>query len=134
MRNIKGIVLIENLLALAIAALVITSLVQFFILSSMYVKVANHRVASLNFIQDRIEELRSFGYSGIVVSDYSPPVEEPILLDAMDPSTAADDIYAIRRTSVTSISGGKKIVVEMEWAEFDRALSETAQTVLFELE
>jgi len=134
MKNSKnGYILLENLLSLTIIALVITGLMQFFIIGSMHIKTANHRVLAVNLIQDRIEELKSLGYTGIVTSDYDLPIEEPVVIDIVRPDKLFDDLLGVRTTEVVDITDGKKILVEVNWAEFNRDLSESAETIVYDL-
>ena len=129
----KSFILIENMLALAIIAFAITIFIQFFIIGSTQTKIASHRVSSINLIQDKVEQLKSLGYGGIIPSDFTPPQEEPVVIDIFRPDDPFDDLQGVRKTSVVDINNGKKIIVDITWAEFNRQFNESTVTVVFNL-
>jgi Tfp pilus assembly protein PilV len=130
----NGITLVENVLALVIIAIVITGLIQLFVIMPVHTKIANHRVCATNLAQAKIEELKALGYAGIITSDYSPPLEEPVIVDSLTLEDPSDDLMGVRATSVTDITDGKKIMVTVTWSEFNKTLNETVEAVLYDLE
>jgi len=130
----RGITLLENVLALVITTMVITGLIQLFILMPMHSKIANHRVSAVNLAQSKIEELKALGYNGVVTSAYTPPVEDPVIIDSVNLENPSDDLYGIRATAVTDITDGKKIVATVSWSEFNKALNETAEMIIYKLD
>lgn len=133
-RKTKGITLLENVLALVITVMVITGLIQLFLLMPMHTRIANHRVSAVNLAQAKIEELKALGYNGIVTSAYTPPVDDAVIIDSIDLDDPADDLYGVRTTAVTDITDGKKIVVIVTWVEFSKNLSETAEEIIYKLD
>ncbi len=130
----KGMTLLENVLALVITAMVITGLIQLFLLMPMHTRIANHRVSAVNLAQSKIEELKALGYNGVVTSAYTPPVDDAVIIDSVNLEDPSDDLYGIRTTAVTNITDGKKIVVAVAWSEFNKNLSETAEAIIYKLD
>lgn len=134
-----GFTLVEILVASTIALLVLVSLLAALVAGRFSASLAKHKSQALNLIQQRVEQLKSQGYTTLYATSQSSKVttENNVVLDGNVASRG--DMLCTRISTVDDLCGyddAVEITVQISWNEKTMAgninVSEEASTLVFD--
>ena len=134
----KGITMMESVVSILIIGIATGGILGAFIVGRYSAERAKHRIAAINAINAKLEDIMSFTFfTYISVVETNFPAQA-IILDQRDPGDADDDLTGNMTITITDmdaglgINGYKKVLVSVTWTERgwggSRVLSESAIT------
>ena len=129
----KGVTLAEVMISMAIVGISIFSMLLLFPKMKVMVDVSHHKVEATRACQQKLENFRRAGFSGVP----SGTTQEIVTLDSGENLVSAvDDLRAILTTTVTNINSGgltiaKKVLVQCQWNEHRSVVNEYLDFVLY---
>lgn len=121
----KGIILIENVVALTLAGILITATVFSFASGKIYAAAGRHRYHAANIVREEMEQIVQAG----IANGATSPADETVIIDAKDTSTPSDDLLGTMSVTYNPNPAGATVVVDVEvsWTEpmwTDKSMSE----------
>ncbi|MCX5693092.1 MAG: type II secretion system protein [Candidatus Omnitrophica bacterium] len=124
----KGITIIEVVVSMMIAGFVLVGMLQLYSLGAAQSNLARHKVMAVNIAQAEIESLVSATYEGITLSNY--PMTKTVKIDTGKTDNASDDINGTMITSISNVSEGYKVTVDISWTDYYGAMSEVLTSTI----
>ena len=115
MRNNRGMTLIETVGAVLIIGISVGSIFGAVIVGKYALTRAKHRVAVMNFITSKIEQVMADSYVGVIAGSYL----EDVTIDDYGTVDNSDDLIGQLQTDIEDLEGGgyKKVLATINWTE-----------------
>ena len=128
--NERGVSFIEIMISLTILMMVGVSALKAFTLGTEITKINSQKIVSMQFAQDRIEEIKEDDYTNVITANYP---QDTVTLDAgYAVASTADDLVALRTVAIVNNGNTKDITVTVTWTSQAKTYSEIIRTIIGE--
>ena len=126
--NTRGITILEAVISIMITGFVLVGMLKLYSLGAIQSNLARHKVMAVNIAQAEIEGLISATYEGIDLSDY--PMTKTVKIDTGKTGGASDDIDGAMITSISNVSEGYKVTIDVSWIDYYGGMSEVVTSTI----
>ena len=128
--NERGVSFIEIMISLTILMMVGVSALKAFTLGTEITKINSQKIVSMQFAQDRIEEIKEDDYTNVITANY--PLDVVTLDTSNSINNTADDLVAQRTVAIVNNGNTKDITVTVTWTSQAKTYSEIIRTIIGE--
>lgn len=133
--NIKGLTLVETVIAIIIAAITLVGFLQVCNTASLMMTNIKYRMRAVNIAQAELEDLMASGYSNIDTALYTPYKKTYVIIDEGLSASSSDDIIGEMRTTAREVTSspnnGKTIAVLVIWDVLGEHKREIIETLIY---
>ena len=126
--NERGVSFIEIMISLTILMMVGVSALKAFTLGTEITKINSQKIVSMQFAQDRIEEIKEDDYTNVITANY--PLDVVTLDTSNSINNTADDLVAQRTVAIVNNGNTKDITVTVTWTSQAKTYSEIIRTII----
>ena len=126
--NERGVSFIEIMISLTILMMVGVSALKAFTLGTEITKINSLKIVSMQFAQDRIEEIKEDDYTNVITLNY--PQDTVTLDTSYSIANTADDLVAQRTVAIVNNGNTKNITVTVTWTSQAKTYSEIIRTII----